>query len=75
MFYELFCLNANFCTVFIIFRIYSQSSNGVEADHAETRAIYFEERVYSKRKIVDFITILKGFRTSVKVMEIFQSNI
>lgn len=57
------------------FRIYSQSSNGVESNHAETRAIYFEERIYSKRKIVDFISILKGFRTSVKIMEKLQSNI
>lgn len=57
------------------FRVYSQSTNGVESDHAETRAIYFEEKIYSKRKIVDFISILKGFRTSVKIMEKFQSNI
>ncbi|XP_025192945.1 DNA mismatch repair protein Msh6 [Melanaphis sacchari] len=53
-------------------RIYSQSSNGVESDHAETRAIYFEEKTYSKRKIIDFISILKGFRTSVHIMEKFQ---
>lgn len=57
----------------ITFRIYSQSSNGVESDHAETRAIYFEEKIYSRRKIIDFISILKGFRTSVKIMEKFQS--
>jgi len=60
--------------IIIIFRIYSQSSNGVESDHAETRAIYFEEKTYSKRKIIDFISILKGFRTSVHIMEKFQSN-
>lgn len=59
----------------VTFRIYSQSSNGVELDHAETRAIYFEEKIYSRRKIVDFISILKGFRTSVKIMEKLQSNV
>lgn len=58
-----------------VLRIYSQSSNGVESDHAETRAIYFEEKIYSKRKIIDFISILKGFRTSVKIMEKIQSTI
>lgn len=58
-----------------VLRIYSQSSNGVESDHAETRAIYFEEKIYSKRKIIDFITILKGLRTSVKIIEKIQSNI
>ncbi|XP_050523673.1 DNA mismatch repair protein Msh6 [Daktulosphaira vitifoliae] len=55
-------------------RIYSQSCNGVESDHAETRAIYFEEKIYSKRKIIDFISILKGFRTSMKIMKILQSE-
>lgn len=60
---------------FFFFRIYSQSSYGVESDHAETRAVYFEEKTYSKRKIIDFISILKGFRTSVKIMEKFQSNV
>lgn len=63
-----------FIIIIVIIRIYSQSSNGVESDHAETRAIYFEEKTYSKRKIIDFISILKGFRTSVHIMEKFQSN-
>ncbi|XP_050439278.1 DNA mismatch repair protein Msh6 [Adelges cooleyi] len=54
-------------------RIYSQSTYGVESDHAETRAVYFEEKIYSKRKIMDFISILKGFRTSVGIMERLQS--
>ncbi|XP_073972274.1 DNA mismatch repair protein Msh6 isoform X2 [Rhodnius prolixus] len=53
-------------------RIYAQSSKGLEESHPENRAIFFEEKVYSKRKIAEFISVLNGFQKLQEVVELFQ---
>jgi DNA mismatch repair protein MSH6 len=40
----------------------------VRKDHPESRAIMYENDVYSKKKIEDFITILNGFMNSNKLL-------
>ncbi|KAF6205210.1 hypothetical protein GE061_019377 [Apolygus lucorum] len=42
-------------------RIYAQSSKGLQDSHPDNRAIMFEEKIYSKRKILEFIAVLDGF--------------
>ncbi|BES93758.1 DNA mismatch repair protein [Nesidiocoris tenuis] len=42
-------------------RIYAQSSKGLQDSHPDNRAIMFEEKIYSKRKIMEFIAVLDGF--------------
>lgn len=55
-------------------RIYAQSSKGLEESHPESRAIFFEEKVYSKRKISEFISVLNGFQKLQEVAESFQES-
>jgi DNA mismatch repair protein MSH6 len=51
-------------------------SNGLKKkgpnSHPDTRAILFEDQIYSSRKIKDFIDVLAGFETILKVDAIFQ---
>ncbi|XP_014252185.1 DNA mismatch repair protein Msh6 [Cimex lectularius] len=53
-------------------RIYAQSSKGLSESHPENRAVMFEEKIYSKRKIMEFISILKGFQALQKAAELVQ---
>ncbi|XP_033640935.1 DNA mismatch repair protein Msh6-like [Asterias rubens] len=43
-------------------------------DHPDSRAIFFEDTLYSKRKIQDFLTALDGFKTSIKIIHIFKNS-
>lgn len=56
------------------YRIHSQGSNGIKEAHPETRAILFEEKTYSKRKIIDFISAINGFKTAQKIINFFKSK-
>lgn len=55
----------------IIYRIHSQGCQTKLKDQPDSRAIFFEHVMYSKRKIGDFVSILDGLRLSFKVLEIF----
>jgi DNA mismatch repair protein MSH6 len=46
--------------------------NNGKDEHPETRAVMYEGPKYNKRKIQDFVTLLKGFRTTVNVAKAFQ---
>ncbi|RZF36981.1 hypothetical protein LSTR_LSTR004669 [Laodelphax striatellus] len=58
----------------LLSRIYAQSTFGLEASHPDNRAIMFEEKTYSKKKIVEFTNVLNGFQNVVKIAEIFQDS-
>lgn len=60
--------------VWLVIRIFAQSSSGQNASHPDSRAILFEEKTYSKRKIVDFISTLTGFETAQQIAVLFQSK-
>lgn len=64
------CFNYTF-----LFRIHAQSSKGLPESHPENRAILFEEKVYSKKKINDFISVLNGFESLQDIVSIFQGNL
>lgn len=39
--------------------------------HPDARAIFYEEKTYSKRKVLDFISVLNGFTSALKLVELF----
>lgn len=53
------------------FRIHSQGSAVRSRNHPESRAIFFEEAIYSKRKISDFLSALDGFKLSCDILQMF----
>ncbi|XP_077990692.1 DNA mismatch repair protein Msh6-like [Glandiceps talaboti] len=40
----------------------------------DTRAIFFEDVAYSKRKIEDFLATLQGFKNSLKIVKLFETQ-
>lgn len=40
-------------------------------DHPDARAIFYEEKNYSKRKVLDFISVLNGLNAALKLNELF----
>ncbi|XP_075160076.1 DNA mismatch repair protein Msh6 [Haematobia irritans] len=44
----------------------------VQEKHPDGRAIFFEEKLYNKKKIQNFIAILKGFESMSKIPSIFE---
>uniref|UniRef100_A0A1B0F0L9 DNA mismatch repair protein n=1 Tax=Phlebotomus papatasi TaxID=29031 RepID=A0A1B0F0L9_PHLPP len=51
-------------------QIHSFSSYGRFKDHPDSRAILYEEVQYGKKKIQDFISVLKGFKALLKLPEL-----
>ncbi|XP_075391847.1 DNA mismatch repair protein Msh6 [Tenrec ecaudatus] len=41
-------------------------------NHPESRAIMYEETTYSKKKIIDFLSALEGFKVMCKIIEIME---
>lgn len=39
--------------------------------HPDSRAIFYEEKIYSKRKVLDFISVLNGFSAALKLVQLF----
>lgn len=49
-------------------RIHYLGSSHRAKDHPDGRAFFFEDIKYSKNKISDLISVLKGFKTCVKII-------
>ncbi|XP_067642764.1 probable DNA mismatch repair protein Msh6 [Eurosta solidaginis] len=43
----------------------------ISEDHPDGRAILFEEKLYNKKKILNFIAILKGFKALMDIPKLF----
>lgn len=39
--------------------------------HPDARAIFYEEKTYSKRKVLDFASVLNGFTAALKLVNLF----
>ncbi|KAK2166249.1 hypothetical protein LSH36_40g05016 [Paralvinella palmiformis] len=52
-------------------KIHTLGSVNRSKNHPDGRAIFFEDLVYSKRKIEDFLSALTGFQSAVNVVEKF----
>ncbi len=59
----------------LLSKIHSQGSAKRAKNHPDSRAILFEMNIYNKRKINDFLTVLKGFENSLKLIENFNSHL
>ncbi|KAH9639495.1 hypothetical protein HF086_003628 [Spodoptera exigua] len=42
--------------------------------HPDSRAIFYEEKSYSKRKVLDFISVLNGFTAALKLVDLFSDT-
>ncbi|XP_013186180.1 probable DNA mismatch repair protein Msh6 [Amyelois transitella] len=42
--------------------------------HPDSRAIFYEEKTYSKRKVLDFVSVLNGFTAALKLTELFSET-
>lgn len=43
-------------------------------NHPDSKAILYEMKAYSKRKVIDFISILNGFLSAINVMSRFKDT-
>ncbi|XP_041469199.1 DNA mismatch repair protein Msh6-like [Lytechinus variegatus] len=59
----------------LLSKIHTLGSSKRNSDHPDSRAIFFEDAVYSKRKISDFITALDGFESGLKVVKLFKKAV
>lgn len=67
---SLLCIFLFFC--FLCSRIHTYGNALKAVDHPDSRAIMFERETYSKRKIIDFLSVLDGFEEALKVSALFQ---
>lgn len=55
----------------IIAKIHAQGLNR-SSNHPDSRAIFFEDVKYNKKRVVDFLAALNGFKTTLKILKAFQ---
>ncbi|XP_033224554.1 probable DNA mismatch repair protein Msh6 isoform X2 [Belonocnema kinseyi] len=55
----------------LLSKIHAQGNHAKMYNHPDGRAIMFEGPTYSKRRIVDFITVLEGFEEVLKIINLF----
>ena len=53
------------------FRIHSQGMKRSK-DHPDSRAIFYEDETYNKRKVEDFLSALGGFEKTVEIVQLFE---
>ncbi|KAL3319999.1 DNA mismatch repair protein msh6 [Cichlidogyrus casuarinus] len=53
----------------LITKVHLMGTSGATEDQPESRAILFEEIIYSKRKITDFVATIKGFNVAFSFMK------
>ncbi|EDO28217.1 predicted protein, partial [Nematostella vectensis] len=44
-------------------------------DHPDGRAILYNEETYSKRKIADFLSVLEGLKSTVRIVKLFKDHV
>lgn len=59
----------------ILKRIHSLGSVRRSQDHPDSRAVFYNEETYSKKKIGDLISALDGFTKASQVVELLQANL
>nr|VZI05424.1 unnamed protein product [Spirometra erinaceieuropaei] len=55
----------------LLTKVHIMSYNATSPDHPESRAVVFEEGVYSRRKILDFLGTLNGFKAAQRLVSTF----
>lgn len=69
--YEEFLMS---CACAPLCRIHAQGNAFRSKTHPDSRAILFEDRIYSKKKILEFISTLAGFKSAEKIASLFQGS-
>lgn len=59
---------------FFCIRIHYLGSAHRSKNHPDGRAFFFEDVKYSRNKISDLLSTLKGFKTCVKIIKEFKSK-
>lgn len=54
-------------------RIHSQGLKRSK-NHPDSRAIFFEDEKYNKRKVEDFLAALNGFKATMQIMKTFKGR-
>ncbi|ESO12543.1 hypothetical protein HELRODRAFT_187909 [Helobdella robusta] len=55
-------------------KIHTLGSSKRNKNHPDSRAVFFEDVVYSKRKIEDFLQTVEGFRTTLSIIKKFSNS-
>lgn len=56
------------------YRVHALGNNKRSKQHPDSRAIFYEEKIYSKKKVLDFIAVLNGFTAALKLIDLFDSE-
>lgn len=57
----------------LLSKIHSMGTPLKGKDHPDSRAVLYEETVYSKRKIADFLSTLEGFKSMQEIVSVMES--
>ncbi|VDL59976.1 unnamed protein product [Hymenolepis diminuta] len=55
----------------LLTKVHIMGWNATRPDHPESRAIVVDETIYSKRKIIDFLLTLGGFKSAIRIVRDF----
>jgi len=58
----------------LISKIHTVGDLKRNSSHPDSRAVMFEGNIYSKRKIMDLLTCLDGFKQSMEIITLFQEK-
>ncbi|XP_045779005.1 probable DNA mismatch repair protein Msh6 isoform X2 [Maniola jurtina] len=58
----------------LLAKIHALGNLNKSKHHPDSRAIFYEEKTYSKRKVLDFISVLNGFTAALKLAELFSDT-
>lgn len=64
----------SFNTLYYFFRIHTYGNKFCSTNHPDGRAILYEAKTYSKRKIIDLLKTLRGFEASQGIAVIFKGE-
>ncbi|XP_004403448.1 PREDICTED: DNA mismatch repair protein Msh6 isoform X2 [Odobenus rosmarus divergens] len=59
----------------LLSKIHNVGSPLKSQNHPDSRAIMYEETTYSKKKIIDFLSALEGFKVICKIIEIMEEGV
>lgn len=57
----------------LVFRVHTQGLKH-QSSHPDTRAIFFEDVKYNRRKVIDFLAALGGFQTTLDILKAFKGK-
>lgn len=59
----------------LLSKIHTQGCARRSKNHPDSRAVLFENALYSKRKIIDFLSTIDGFKACVKIRSKLEENL